>query len=848
MEAFREERPSDVDVAEFAERSRELLRLTQEASAQFAQAAEQDTAAPAAAAEQDAASGVDVESSADDTVPGEAEDTRRIFTEEATRILEIDEAIIRHWREASYDPRFVTEIQRELHTLKGGARIAGLTEIGDLSHAMESVLMLVSDEHLAPSDELLDVIEECHDRLQELLELARERRELIPVEDLITRMDEIVCPGVTGAEAAAASGVDSAITPALAEVARASPTAEQAGPGNGRLISLEKGERIQVATDFLDNMADFAGELSISQSRFGQQVGSFKYNLEEMDQTIVRLRDQLRRLEIETEGHILYRDGDGGEQKVREEFDPLELDRFSKVQQLSRALVESVSDLQSIREILGNIAQESDAILVEQSRVNRDLQQGLMRSRMLPFSEQLQRFRRLVKRTMTELAKRVELEVEGADIQLDRTILERITPSLEHILRNAVDHGIEPLEKRKQLGKSEVGKVKISITRSGSEVVICIVDDGQGLDRSAIYRTAVHRGIVASGAKLTDEELFQLILEPGFSTVERVTQISGRGVGLDVVNADIKQFGGALDISSDPGRGCTFTIRLPFTLAVNQALLVIVGDEHFALPMSNVAGVVRVSLENIHKLEGEGAPYFEYSGYRYQFAHLGTMLEFCEPDEDPSKQPYPVVLVQAGDYRMAFLVESLVGRHEIVVKPLGPQLMGIHWLSGATVLGDGHVAMILDVPALMRRAASLYGEAQDPSAFGEDGTTTDSSATVMVVDDSITVRQVTQRLLNRNGIDVLTAKDGIEALALLKDRMPDVMLLDIEMPRMDGFELAATIRKDARLKDLPIIMITSRTGKKHSDHASQIGVNRYLGKPYHESELLANINSLLGRS
>ncbi|MDX1433665.1 MAG: response regulator, partial [Gammaproteobacteria bacterium] len=432
-------------------------------------------------------------------------------------------------------------------------------------------------------------------------------------------------------------------------------------------------------------------------------------------------------------------------------------------------------------------------------------------------------------------------------IRLDRTILERITPSIEHVLRNAVDHGVERPAARKQLGKPETATIKIAVSRTGPEVVIRIEDDGQGLDRQAIYQTAVGRGLVAQGAKLTDEELFQLILEPGFSTVRKVTQISGRGVGLDVVNADIKQFGGVLEIDSSPGHGSAFTIRLPFTLAVNHALLVKVGEGDFALPMSNVVGVVRASRDDLHKVEADQVPAFEYNSERYHFAHLGTMLEFCEPDYEESKAPFPVVLVRAGDHRMAFLVEGLTGRREIVIKPLGPQLASIRWISGATVLGDGSVAMILDVPALVRRAASLHGIARGPAAFGGQRSEAQNGATVMVVDDSITVRQVTQRLLNRNGIDVLTAKDGIEALALLKDRRPDVMLLDIEMPRMDGFELAATIRKDARLKDLPIIMITSRTGSKHSDHASQIGVNRYIGKPYHESELLENINSLLGR-
>jgi len=840
VEALSKGAPSGLDVDRFAERARELIAQHPAAGAEEIRVLA-DNAAGAASREP-------VPPPGDAQVAAEHEDTRRIFVGEAERILELSRAIVEHWRETTYDPRFVTELQRELHTLKGGARTAGLTAVGDLSHAMESLLMMVAEEHVPPSERLLDLIEDCHDRLETLLDSGNDVPEPATVEDLITRMDEIVSPGVSSIAAPAVG--EPSRTSGLAEATRAgaATSGQAAAGGNGRLVTLDKGERVQISSAFLDSLSDYAGELSVSQSRFGQQIGSFKYNLEEMDQTIVRLRDQLRRLEIETDSQVRRRKDEAAGTGSKQEFDELELERFSMVQQLSRSLLESVSDLRSIREILGGIARESDDTLAEQARVSKDLQQGLMRTRLLPFSEQVQRFRRLVRRTMTELDKRVELVVEGEDIRLDRTILERITPSLEHLLRNAVDHGIEAPERRRQLGKREIGTLKIGVSRSGPEVVIKVSDDGGGLDQNAIYRMAVQRNLVASSARLTDEELFQLILEPGFSTVEKVTQISGRGVGLDVVNAEVKQFGGSLDIASRPGQGCMFTIRLPFTLAVNQALLVVVDDENFALPISNVAGVVRVSGGNLRRLETEQAPSFEYAGSRYQFAHLGTMLEFGEPDYEESHQPYPVVLVHAGEHRMAFLVENLIGRQEIVVKPLGPQLAGIQWLSGATVLGDGRVAMILDVPALMRRAASLHSVARDPSTFGQPGEGATNSATVMVVDDSITVRQVTQRLLNRNGIDVFTAKDGVEALAMLKERRPDLMLLDIEMPRMDGFELAATIRKDDALKDLPIIMITSRTGKKHSDYATEIGVNRYLGKPYHENELLENINSLLGRS
>jgi len=550
-------------------------------------------------------------------------------------------------------------------------------------------------------------------------------------EDLITRMDERVCAGVSGG-AAQPADAEASVASGLADVTRdgAVVASQSSAVGNGRL-ALDQGERVQVSSVFLDSLSGYAGELTISQLRLSQQVGSFKYNLEEMDETIARLRDQLQRLEIETEAQVQHGKDEAIDSESKQEFDALEPDRFSKARQLSGSLLESVSDLRSIREILGGIARESDDILAEQARVSKDLHQGLMRTRLLPFSEQVQRFRRLIRRTMTELDKRVELEVEGQDIRLDRGILERITPSLEHLLRNAVEHGIESPERREQLGKGKIGALKIAVSRSGPEVVINISDDGNGLDQNAIYQIAVQKNMLVAAAKLSDAELFQLILEPGFSTRQELTRFSGGGAGLDVVNADIKQIGGTLDIASRPGEGCTFTIRLPFTLALNQALLVMVNDENFALPISNIAGIVRVSGESLGRLETEQAPWLEFAGSRYQFVHLGALLEFGEPTSEQRHQPCPVVLVHAGEHRVAFLVENLTGYHEIVVKPLGPQLSGIQWLSGATVLGNGRVAMILDVPALMRRAASLHGVARHPGTFGEPAVSADDAAAVM---------------------------------------------------------------------------------------------------------------------
>jgi len=331
------------------------------------------------------------------------------------------------------------------------------------------------------------------------------------------------------------------------------------------------------------------------------------------------------------------------------------------------------------------------------------------------------------------------------------------------------------------------------------------------------------------------------VLESGLSTAEQVTQISGRGVGMDVVNSEIKQLGGSLAISSEQGKGSVFIIRLPLTLALNHALLVKVSDEVYAVPLTSIEGIVRMSHDDLLAYQSDPDKLYQYSGSDYQVQRLGRILH---PEHDGGAHDglSPVLLVRAGDHKTALQVDALLGSREIVVKSVGPQLSTLRGVSGATILGDGRVVLILDAGSIIRLSASLRHSEFKPSVAEVEQ---DRKLNVMVVDDSITVRKVTTRLLERNDMNVITAKDGVDAIATLQDHIPDIMLLDIEMPRMDGFELATHMRNEARLKEIPIIMITSRTGEKHRQRAEEIGVQRYLGKPFQEHDLLDNINSVI---
>jgi chemosensory pili system protein ChpA (sensor histidine kinase/response regulator) len=626
--------------------------------------------------------------------------------------------------------------------------------------------------------------------------------------------------------------------PAFAEMTARADELKARGQRTTRAQS-QRGEQVRIQAEVLDSLVSNASEISIFRSRMEQQISSYRFNLAELDTTISRLRDQLRKLEIETEAQILYRFEQ--EPDVRNgDFDPLEMDRYSTLQQLSRSLIESISDLQSLQELMEHTTRDAETLLLQESRVNTDLQESLIRTRMIPFAGLAPRLRRIVRQTARELHKKVDLELQGADGEMDRSVADRIIAPLEHMLRNAIAHGIEPPDQRTHAGKPAVGTIRIDFDRDGPEIVLRISDDGAGMDLSKIRQCAIERGLMAVDARLTDYEVMQYILMTGFSTAAEVTQISGRGVGMDVVNSEVKQLGGSLQIHSDAGQGTQFTVRLPYTLAINQALLVHAGTEPFFVPLASIEGLVRVFPDELIACYQTEDQVFDYAGHHYRLKHLGTLLGTGGMDMQHARQQVPVLLLRIGKERFGVQVEELLGNREVVIKPLGVQFAGVEGVSGATILGDGRVVLILDMVAVSRMSGR-------PQA-GEIAIRpqTDGRLVVMVVDDSITVRKVTSRLLERNGYQVLTAKDGVDAMGQLQEMLPDMMLLDIEMPRMDGFELATHMRNDERLRHVPIIMITSRTGDKHRERAHSIGVNQYLGKPYQESELLESIQNIIG--
>ena len=767
-----------------------------------------------------------------------------IFVEEGKDLLDHCDGLLNELRSAPEDREALAGLQRDLHTLKGGARMAGINAIGDLGHGIESLLEAVAANRTEMTRGDVKLLERGFDRLHQLLVHTGEHHAVQMPVDLINAFEARTdgrgeaAPAPVEAPVVEAPGqpfeADVVPQPLTEVVPLSAPVvdeqaSEEDGSGRGQ-------EQVRVRADLLDSLVNHAGEVAIYRSRLEQQLGAFRGAMAELDRTNARLRDQLRRLDLETEAQIVARYRREHEQ-ADQTFDPLELDRFSTLQQLSRALNESAADLGGLQGVLDDLSRNYDTLLQQQSRVSSELQDGLMRARMVPFDGLVPRLRRVVRQAAHDTGKQVHLTLDGTHGELDRNVLDRMVAPLEHMLRNSVAHGLEQPEQRVQAGKPEEGQIALRLRREGSEIVLEVADDGAGLDRAAIRRRAEQRGLLGTDEQIDDTQLDQMIFASGFSTSEQVSQLAGRGVGMDVVRNEVRQLGGSVDIHSERGRGATFTLRLPQTLAVTQAVFVRIGETTYAVPVASVSGIGRISRERFEA--GQSA--YHYNGEDFTLYNLGTMVGLAAAKAEGQAE-IPLLLVRSGDLRAAVAIDQVLGNREIVVKPVGLQIASVPGIYGATITGEGNVVVILDVAPLVRRHLTQPQQAVEAAVVSNQR----HVPLVMVVDDSLTMRKVTGRVLERHNFEVAAARDGVEALELLEERVPDLMLLDIEMPRMDGYELATAMRADPRYKEVPIVMITSRSGDKHRQRAFEIGVQRYLGKPYQELDLMRNVYDLLG--
>ena len=794
-----------------------------------------------------------------------------IFVEEGEELLPQLSAKLRAWARHPNDRSHATASMRTLHTLKGGARLAGAMRLGEMAHRLENRIeqLLVHDN---PNPAEVEALQTHSDAL--LHEFEALRRPDLAAE---TAIDQ-AAGHVPTAEPVAAQPIEPLLAePQLAaeleaevefhpesQPARLAEVSVQA-VGDApeidwsRFLGRSHAPRqpadrstapstasVRVRAPLLDRLVNQAGEVSITRARIEIEVVTLKGSLVDLTDNLERLRAQLREIELHGETQMSSRLE--AAKAAAQSFDPLEFDRFTRFQELTRMMAESVNDVATVQRTLQRTLEKTEDELAAQARLTRDLQGDLLRTRMVEFEGLSDRLYRVVRQAAKETGKQVRLDIVGGSIEVDRGVLDRMTASFEHLLRNSVTHGIEAPEARIAAGKDASGSIVVALSHEGNEVGVEFRDDGAGLNLQRIRDKAVACALLDGNLPHTDAELANLIFTAGFSTADKVTELAGRGVGMDVVRSEVNAMGGRIETSTAAGLGTGFKLVLPLTTAVTQVVMLRSGEVTVAVPSTLVEVVRRAKDEEIAQACESGT--YAVAERNLPFFWLGALLQLSPRSAEAVARTRPVVVIRSAQQRIVLHVDEVIGNQEVVVKNLGPQLSKVPGLAGMTLRPSGAVALIYNPVAL----ATLYGEAaraatQAAVRAPQSAQLSAASAVVraapliLVVDDSLTVRRVTQRLLLREGYRVVLAKDGLDALERLSEERPQMVLSDIEMPRMDGFDLVRNIRGDARLRDLPVIMITSRIAQKHRDYAAELGVDHYLGKPYDEEALLA----LVGR-
>jgi chemosensory pili system protein ChpA (sensor histidine kinase/response regulator) len=775
-------------------------------------------------------------------------DLFHIFEEEARDLLPNLGGALRQWASNPDELSARSEVLRTLHTLKGSSRLAGAMRLGELSHRMESEIESLGSENLTSAS--IEPLLTRLDSLQAIFELITKPNDAISetvlnIDQVVNQsnLEKIIPKIFENKLAVEARPLDFIQTTPIHVKGGVKPPAASVLKADKR----ESRQSVRVRARLLDRLVNQAGEVMLTRTRIESELGQLRGSLGDLTGNLDRLRQQLRDVEFQAETQMQSRMEQAKDSQ--KSFDPLEFDRFTRVQELTRMMAESVNDVATVQRNLQRTVDSTEDDLVAQARQTRDLQRDLLRTRMEEFESISDRLYRVVRQASKDAEKQVKLDIVGGSIEMDRGVLERMTPSFEHLLRNCIAHGLEHADKRLAEGKDATGAIAISLMQDGNDVVIEFSDDGSGLNYQRIRERAVTQKLVSETDKLSDADTINLIFTPGLSTATQVTELSGRGIGLDVVRAEVIALGGRIDVSSEINKGTKFKLVLPLTTAVTQVVMMRTGSLSFGVPSHLVEVVRRSVLSDVEKAYASG--FWGKEDENIPFYWSGALLQASQRSNEPLTKTNPVVIFRSAGQRIAIHVDEIFGNKEVVIKNLGPQLARLPGLAGMAILVSGAVALIYNPVAL----ASVYGSSvqqyspvnvQPDSSKAGNGNALpvatvleQQTPLILVVDDSITVRRVTQRMLQREGFRVVLAVDGLQAIEKLNQEIPAVVLSDIEMPRMDGFDLVRNIRADSKLKHLPVVMITSRIAEKHRDLAMELGVNDYLGKPYSEEGLLA---------
>ena len=792
-----------------------------------------------------------------------------VYVEEAEDHIKLIYNGLNALQTAPDDREQLQSVRRSAHTLKGAAGAVGLRVVTQLSHRMEDLLDDLYEHQKSPTKDNLELLLTTTDYLNDL---SFGDFDQTSIAEGIVRTYDRYRQLLDGASSSSAGNT--------VEINYQSPTAavptndaatDSTTPANStertstertstertstERTSTEPRQMLRVPLDRIDDLVRTVSELIINRTTFEQRMSDFVHGVDELGAILDRLRSVSYEMETKysidalasssifagstplpgvTVPNILPHT------PAQHEFDTLEFDRYNDFHILSRSIGEVATDVNTVTNELRTLIGDFDQLLARQDRLSRDTQDRLMKVRMVPMAVLATRLHRAVRVVASSQEKEVELSIEGEQTELDKTVLEEIADPLLHLLRNAVDHGVEPSDLRVVKGKPSQATIRIRAFYQGTQAVIRISDDGAGLDPVRIGATAVQKGLLSQSEldTMTPQEIFPYIFVPGLTTAREVSEVSGRGVGMDIVRDKVTKLKGTISVDSEPDQGTTFTIRLPLTLAVTRALMVVAGNELFAVPMQSVDQIARLPRETIEQLGDE--PVIRLNGTACPLIRLSHQLGLREADgEAPT---IPVLIVAAGDTKVAVRVERIIAGRDIVVKTLGTHLRKVPGLIGSTLLGDGTVVPILDPNSLAGNEKDLAVAAPTTRAAAFRGAAT----TVMIVDDSVSVRRVMENLAKSQGWTPIVAKDGVDAIETLQslDVVPDIFLLDVEMPRMDGYELLATLRGLETTRERPIVMVTSRSGEKHRSKAFSLGATDYLVKPYQDEQLIGLINRL----
>lgn len=796
-----------------------------------------------------------------------------IFAEEADDLLRNINSHLEVLKSAPNDREALLEIRRNAHTLKGSAGIVGLKPLSGLAHRVEDLLDHLSEKQVESNQRIFELLANSTDCLSALASGENSPQLSQKIELLYTDFDRTL--------KALENGTFEREGVKIPALVKAEGAVETAAEDKNQPVAVMHKSVVRVSLERLDELVRLVGDLVISRSVFEQRLGEFERQINELEYSTGRLLRTTGKLETDFEANQMnadfgFRISDSkphnglyslsrrlnessnpqSEITNPQSFDSLEFDRYTEFHQTTRELLETAGDASAINVELDKLRSNLETLFSTQSHLIEEMHDKLLRLRMVRFGSLAARLQRTVRVTCDQEAKQVDLVIEGEQTEVDTQILDLLVEPLLHLLRNAVAHGIESPDTRRLLGKPETGKIVLRLHSEGTHIILTVTDDGRGISSVALREKAVRHNFItpAEAARMSDEEAFSLSFLPGLTTAEAVSQTAGRGVGMNIIKTSILRGQGTISIASEPQKGATFTIRMPMALAITRGLLVKTGGQTFAFPLKLVKKVSEISAAEFAAMPDKNS--MQIDGVTYAAANLGEFLEL--PPSGMKKEIIPLLLLETAETPRALMVDEIVRAEEIVIKPLAAPLQNYPNLLGATILGDGSVVPVLDLLYLLK---NTEGEKRRKAEEEQKLVSIDSAAPapetsalpddppplkVMVVDDSPSVRHITSKLIKNAGWELVVAKDGLEAFETLQELevLPDVVLTDVEMPRMDGYELLSSIRRHAALQSLPVIMITSRASEKHRQKAFELGVSEYLTKPFDDTVLLEVISHL----